>query len=84
MSLQTKVTDQSRSAISAVSVASVTATLALDSLSRAIYIGGSGDLSVEFNDGVTAVFKGADGYQPLQVKAVNATGTTATDIVVLF
>lgn len=82
MALSTKVSDQTRSAISA---KAVTATTTFDSLTRAIYVGTGGDLSVVFEDAVSVVLKGAAaGYHPLQVKQVNGTGTTATGIVALF
>ena len=54
-------------------------------VSRALYVGVTGDLSVLMRDGTTAVFKAAAvGYHPLRVQRVNATATTATNIVSLF
>ena len=51
-----------------------------------LYIGGAGDLSVQFADGGTAVFTGllAGSFFPLNVVRVNATGTTATNIVAIW
>ena len=51
-----------------------------------LYIGGAGDLSVQFADGGTAVFSGllAGTFFPLNVVRVNATGTTATNIVAIW
>jgi len=56
-------------------------------LTRALYIGVGGNLSVKLRDDSTAVvFVGvAEGtVLPLQVKQVMATGTTATNIVALW
>ena len=51
-----------------------------------LYVGGAGDLSVQFADGGTAVFSGllAGTFFPLNVVRVNATGTTATNIVAIW
>lgn len=53
------------------------------SSSRALYIGVSGDVCVDFAEGgVNIVLKAAPvGVLPVQVTRVYATGTTATDIV---
>jgi hypothetical protein len=54
---------------------------------RALYIGATGDVSVETADpGVTLVFKNAQAGSilPVQVTRVNATGTTATNIIALY
>lgn len=53
---------------------------------RALYVGGSGDISVLFQGSTTPVlFVGfAGGVLPIQVKRVRATGTTATSIVALY
>lgn len=50
---------------------------------RAIYVGGLGDLTVVMmNDvAVTLVAVSAGSFLPLCVKCVNSTGTTATNIV---
>ena len=51
-----------------------------------LYIGGAGNLSVQFADGGTAVFTGilAGSFFPLNVVRVNSTGTQATDIVAIW
>lgn len=59
----------------------------LEYVTRALYIGVGGNLSVKLRDDSTAViFVGvAEGtVLPLQVKQVMATGTTATNIVALW
>jgi len=50
---------------------------------RAIYVGGAGDLAVEFVDGTQVVFAsvGAGTLLPINVRKVLSTGTTATSIV---
>lgn len=55
----------------------------LDVPCRALYIGVSGDVSVEMlEDGSAIVHKNAMvGILPIMVTRVNATGTTATDII---
>jgi hypothetical protein len=51
----------------------------------ALYVGVSGDLSVETVGGRTLLFTAHPvGYAPILVKRVNATGTAATNIVALF
>lgn len=78
----TKVSDQARSAISAQVISG--GGEVFTNLTRAIYVGGSGDLTVVFNDDVEITFVGAAaGYHPLQVKEVKA-ATTATNLVALF
>jgi hypothetical protein len=47
---------------------------------RAIYIGGSGNLKVEMVDGSIVTFVDAVGILPIMVKLVYTTGTTATSI----
>ena len=48
----------------------------------ALYVGGSGDLSVVMESGTTVTFVGVSaGILPIRVRSVRATGTTATDIV---
>ena len=53
---------------------------------RAIYVGVSGDVSaVPLGGGTAVVFKAAPvGVLPIEVSRINATDTTATDIVALF
>lgn len=56
----------------------------LSKTSRALYVGVSGDIAVVMRDGTTAtLLSAAIGYHPLRVTRVNATGTTATNIVSL-
>ena len=52
----------------------------------AIYVGTGGDLALTGTDGVTAIFKNVPSGTLLQIHAIaiNAAGTTAADIVVLF
>jgi len=55
-------------------------------ISRSIYIGGAGDVSVEMaKTGTAIVFTGvqAGSVLPIRVSRVNATGTTATNMVAL-
>ena len=80
----TKVTNQPRSAIDAQAItASVTATLS--NLTRSIYVGTAGDLSVKFTSGgSTVTFSNvSNGYHPLQVEVING-GTTADGVIALF
>ena len=60
----------------------VTADVEFTTVSRGIYIGGSGDLEVEFKDGTTYVYKNiAQGmHHPIECVKVISTNTTATDI----
>lgn len=53
---------------------------------RALYVGSSGSVSVDFPDGSTIVFYGVMGgtILPIRVKRVRATDTTATNIIALF
>jgi hypothetical protein len=57
----------------------------LTTLSRAIYIGGAGNLSVDMADGSTIVFIGLATGQilPVRCKRVRATMTTATNIIAM-
>lgn len=80
----TKVSEQTRSAVEAQTItASTTATLS--SLTRSIYVGNAGDLSVKFSTGgSTVTFKNvSNGYHPLQVEVING-GTTADNVIALF
>ena len=58
----------------------------LTQVSRALYIGGAGDLAVQMKDGSSGTFVGVYSGQLLPVRAarVLATGTTATNIVAIF
>ena len=53
---------------------------------RALYIGTGGDVSIDDLSGETVVFVGAlaGSILPIQTARVNATGTTASDIVALY
>lgn len=53
---------------------------------RAIYVGGAGDISIDDLTGTTVVFVGvvAGSVLPVQTELVNATGTTATDLIALY
>lgn len=53
-------------------------------LTRAVYVGTSGDLVAVDEAGVEATFVGIQGMLPIRCKKVLATGTTATDIVGLY
>lgn len=57
----------------------------LGSPARSLYVGGTGALSVVmYGDGATVTFAAVPvGVFPIQVTRVNATGTTATNIVAL-
>jgi hypothetical protein len=51
---------------------------------RSLYIGGTGNVSVEMYGGGTAVFSSVPvGILPVQVTRVNATNTTASNILAL-
>lgn len=59
-------------------------TVSLAKVSRSLYVGVSGNISVLMRDGSTATFLSvAIGYHPLRVQRVNATATTATNMVSL-
>jgi hypothetical protein len=78
-------TEQTRSAANGAAVTPSDSTLL--SGVRALYIGGAGDVSVNFPGSPTAVvFVGvpAGTVLPVQAMRVRATGTTATSIVALF
>jgi hypothetical protein len=53
---------------------------------KGIYIGTSGDLSVILRDGSTAIFKSisAGVIHPISATRINATGTTASNIVAVY
>lgn len=55
----------------------------LEFVTRAIYLGQGGDLSVTMKSGDTVLLRGmqAGVFYPLRLSHVRATGTTATDIV---
>ena len=60
--------------------------VSLAQISRAIYVGTGGDLSVEMADGDQAVFVGVPSgtLLPMRVARVLATGTSAGDILALW
>ena len=60
-------------------------TAELAEVSKALYVGVSGDLTVSLVGSTTPVlFKNAPvGYHPIRATSVKATGTTATNIVAL-
>ena len=60
--------------------------LDLNIVSRALYVGGAGDLSGEMLGGQSVVFAGltAGTIIPIRVRKVKASGTTATEIVALW
>lgn len=47
---------------------------------RALWIGGTGDVTVAFPDGGSATFFNVTGLLPVESKEVLAAGTTATNI----
>ena len=55
-------------------------------MTRALYIGGSGDVAVRMKDGSTATFSGATAGSilPIQVDKLLSTGTTATLVLALY
>lgn len=50
---------------------------------RALWVGTFGDLAVVMADDTTATLQGCQGLVPVQCVRVNATGTTATNIVAM-
>lgn len=58
----------------------------LPNVTRAIYVGGSGDIKVTTDGNKTVIFKGAQQgtILPIRVKKVFATGTDATFLVGLY
>lgn len=60
-------------------------TVDLTNASRCLYVGVTGDLTVDFLEGPTAVLikAAAVGYHWIRVTRVRATGTAATNIVAL-
>lgn len=72
----------------AIGAATVTTsdTTNLTTTSRAVWVGGGGNLSVEFYSGSQVTIENiADGtLLPIKVVRVNATGTSATSILALY
>ena len=56
----------------------------LPNSSRALYVGGSGDVRVTTVGGDTVTLTAASGFLPLCIRRVHATGTSATAIVALW
>ena len=56
----------------------------LDHLSRALFIGGEGDVAVVTKGGEEVTFVAARGWLPGRIARVKATGTTATGIVAVW
>lgn len=58
----------------------------LSNLTRGLYVGGAGNISAVTIAGVAVVFTAvpAGSVLPIQVKRINATGTTATALVGLY
>lgn len=79
-------TDTANSSGAAVAVTPHDTTLLPTGVTRALYIGVTGDVTVLMADGGTAVlFKAVPvGVLPVRVQRVNSTGTTATNIVALY
>lgn len=61
-------------------------TVDLPEVARALYVGTGGDIVVVTRDGVAVTYKNfpSGGYLSTNVRRVNATTTTATDIVALY
>lgn len=55
-------------------------------MTRALYIGGAGDVAVRMKDGTLPIFVGATAGSilPIQVDKVLSTGTTATSMLALY
>ncbi len=70
----------------AVRFGAVTPDVPLEYLSRALYVGGAGDVRVESQSGDVATFAAvpAGSVLPIRVRLVVGAGTTATDIVALW
>lgn len=59
--------------------------LATERLTDAIYVGVSGNLVAVWQDGTTTTFTAAaGGVLPIAVRRINATNTTADDLVALY
>jgi len=58
----------------------------LEYVTRAVYVGGTGDVAVTMQDGGSVTFVGvpAGTLLPIRVKIVKATGTDATAIIALW
>lgn len=80
--------DLGNSSLPAENAVSVTPSNSVDLLtfSRAIYVGAGGNVSAVFENDVSVTFVGvqAGSILPIRVKRINATNTTATNIVALY
>jgi hypothetical protein len=58
----------------------------LPKLTRAIYVGGTGDVAAVLQNGdMPGAFKALPvGYHPITARRINATGTTATNLMALY
>jgi len=56
----------------------------IDKNVHGVFVGVAGDLAVVMKDEQEVVFKGASGLLPICAKKIKASGTTATDIVVVW
>lgn len=58
----------------------------LDYFTRAVFVGGAGNLAVVMKNGMTVVFTGvvAGSVLPIRCARINSTNTTATNIVALW
>tara|TARA_E500000318_G_C3465363_1_gene174327 strand:- start:340 stop:591 length:252 start_codon:yes stop_codon:yes gene_type:complete len=81
---ETKVKEQTRSAVDAQTITASTTTT-FSNLTRCIYVGTAGNLGVKFSSGgATITFTNvANGYHPLQVEVVTQ-ATTADGVIALF
>lgn len=58
---------------------------AIGKMTRAIYVGGTGDINAIMSDGSTVLFKAVPvGIFPIRVTQVKSTDTSATNMVALF
>ena len=85
MAIQTDTYERTYVANSAAAVTPSDTTNLASGFTRAIYVGGTGDLAVVMIDGTTVTFKAvpAGTLLPVAVTRVNSTGTSATNIVAL-
>jgi hypothetical protein len=77
--------ERTYAANSAVSVTTSDTADLSSGFTRAVYVGGTGDLAVNMIDGTSVTFKAipAGALLPISVTRIKSTGTTATNIVAL-